>query len=152
MERIEMKEKSGTEIGDRPTEATRMAIRQVALEYIEAWYEADPVKMERVIHPELAKRIVLLDPIRGFDRLEPISALGLIIATRRGVGAMASEAERQVDITILDVYESAASVKIETANAVEYLHIAHCNQAWVVVNVLWERKPERKLIFGPQPM
>jgi hypothetical protein len=133
----------------RPAEASLAAIRQVARDYIDAWYEADPEKMERVIHPELAKRIVLLDPIRGFDRLEPISALALIIATRRGVGAVTAADKRAAEVTILDVYESAASVKIETASTIEYLHIAHCNQAWVVVNVLWERKPERKLVFGP---
>jgi hypothetical protein len=116
-------------------------VRQVALDYIQAWYDADPVKMERVIHPELAKRLVLLDPARGHDRLEPISALGLIIATRRGVGAMVPPEERQAEVTILDLFASAASVKIETAHTVEYLHIAHCNDSWLVVNVLWEHKP-----------
>jgi putative lumazine-binding protein len=33
-------------------------IKQTALDYIEGWYEADAVRMERALHPDLAKRIV----------------------------------------------------------------------------------------------
>src|SRR5688572_20651239 len=33
-------------------------IKQAALDYIEGWYEGNAERMERALHPELAKRIV----------------------------------------------------------------------------------------------
>jgi hypothetical protein len=36
----------------------RKEIEQACLDYIESWYEADGARMERALHPELAKRIV----------------------------------------------------------------------------------------------
>lgn len=38
------------------------AIRQTALDYIEGWYEGNAERMERALHPELAKRIVRTNP------------------------------------------------------------------------------------------
>lgn len=37
------------------------AIRQTALDYIEGWYKGDAIRMERALHPELAKRMVAPD-------------------------------------------------------------------------------------------
>ena len=36
--------------------ADAAAIRQTALDYIEGWYEGNAERMERALHPELAKR------------------------------------------------------------------------------------------------
>ena len=38
--------------------ADSAGIRQAALDYIEGYYEGDGARMERALHPELAKRIV----------------------------------------------------------------------------------------------
>ncbi|HEV7836602.1 MAG TPA: nuclear transport factor 2 family protein, partial [Gemmatimonadaceae bacterium] len=38
--------------------ADSVAIRQTALDYIQGWYAGDAARMERALHPELAKRIV----------------------------------------------------------------------------------------------
>jgi hypothetical protein len=37
--------------------ADAAAIKQTALDYIEGWYEGNAERMERSLHPELAKRI-----------------------------------------------------------------------------------------------
>ena len=37
--------------------ADAAAIRQTALDYIEGWYEGNPERMERALHPELAKEL-----------------------------------------------------------------------------------------------
>ncbi len=120
-------------------EAERQAIEQAARDYIEGWYSGDAARMERSLHPDLAKRIVFHDP-RGFDRLEPISALGLVIATRRGVGCQVPEAERRAEITILDAFGKAACVRVDAAAWVDYLHLGKLNGQWQIVNVLWEKR------------
>jgi hypothetical protein len=47
-------------------------------------------------------------------------------------------------VTILDVYENAASVKIVASDWIDYLHVARWNGSWRIVNVLWELKPQNK--------
>lgn len=37
------------------------AIRATALDYIDGWYTGDAARMERALHPELVKRIVMTD-------------------------------------------------------------------------------------------
>ena len=47
------------------SESDLAAIKQTALDYIEGWYEGSAERMERALHPELAKRIVITDPKSG---------------------------------------------------------------------------------------
>jgi hypothetical protein len=120
-------------------EADRLAITQTALDYIEGWYTGDAERMERSLHPDLAKRIVVHDP-RGFDRLEPISALGLVIATRKGVGCQTPPEAQRNAVTILDVFGNAACVRVDAAGWIDYLHLGRLNGRWQIVNVLWEKR------------
>ena len=46
----------------------RQSIKQAELNDIEGWYYSDAVRVERRLHPGLAKRTIFHDP-RGFDRL-----------------------------------------------------------------------------------
>ena len=117
------------------------AIRQTALDYIEGWYEGDATRMERALHPELAKRIVLTDA-SGQNTLSQMSAMTLVGRTRTGIGK--NDTRRQKDVTILDVYENAAMVKVVASDWVDYLQMARWNGQWKIVNVLWELKPEEK--------
>src|SRR5829696_8816552 len=90
-----------------PTEEA--SIRATALDYIEGWYEGNPERMERALHPELAKRIVRTGP-QGQNRLDQMSAMSLVMGTRRGGGKQTPKEKQQKDVTVLDVYENAASV------------------------------------------
>ena len=118
------------------------AIKQTALDYIEGWYEGNAERMERALHPELAKRIVQTNPQNNRSRLDQMSAMSLVLGVRRGGGKDTPKERQQKDVTILDVYENAASVKIVASDWVDYLHMAKFNGRWVIVNVLWELKPK----------
>jgi Putative lumazine-binding len=126
------------------SDADSAAIRQAALDYIEGYYEGDAERMERAVHPELAKRIVLTDRKSGRSRLDQMSAMTLVRGTRAGGGKDTPKERQQKDVTILDIFEQAASVKIVASDWVDYLHLAKFNGRWVIVNVLWELKPEKK--------
>ena len=119
------------------------AIRQTALDYIEGWYEGNAERMERALHPELAKRIVRTNPQNNQSRLDQMSALSLVLGTRRGGGKDTAKDRQQKDVTVLDVYENAASVKIIASDWIDYLHLAKWRGRWVIVNVLWELKPAK---------
>ena len=65
--------------------ADSAGIRTAALDYIEGWYTGDGARMERALHPELAKRIVRSDSL-GRYRLDQQSAMTLVTNTRSGGG------------------------------------------------------------------
>ena len=115
-------------------------IRKTALNYIEGWYEGNPERMERALHPELAKRIVSTDKQSGKSRLGQMSALTLINGTKSGGGKDTPPEKQQKDVTILDIYRGAASVKVVASDWIDYLHMAKWNGEWRIVNVLWEVK------------
>jgi hypothetical protein len=120
--------------------ADSAAIRATALDYIEGYYEGNAERMERALHPELAKRIVRTNP-QGRSQLGQMSAMSLVQGTRAGGGKDIPVAQQQRDVTILDIYQNAASAKIVASSWVDYLHLAKWNGRWVIVNVLWELKP-----------
>jgi hypothetical protein len=121
------------------SDADRQAITQTALDYVEGWYEGNAERMERALHPDLAKRVVFSDE-KGRSRLDQMSAMGLVQAVKRGGGKDTPKEKQQKDITILDVFENAASVKAVMSGWIDYMHMAKVNGRWVIINVLWELK------------
>jgi hypothetical protein len=124
------------------TSADSTGIRQAALDYIEGYYTGDGARMERALHPELAKRIVRTNE-QGRSQLSQMSAMSLVLGTRAGGGKDTPVAEQRKDVTIFDIYQNAASAKIYASGWVDYLHLAKWNGRWVIVNVLWELHPRR---------
>ena len=122
--------------------ADSAGIRAAALDYIQGYYEGDGARMERALHPELAKRIVRVDP-NGRYQLGQMGAMTLVQGTRAGGGKDIPVAERRSDVTVFDIYQNAASAKIYASGWVDYLHLAKWNGRWVIVNVLWELHPRR---------
>ena len=126
-----------------PSAADSAAIKATALDYIEGWYTGDAERMERALHPELAKRIVYQPTQPGQrSRLESQSAMTLVRATRAGGGKRTPPERQQKDVTILDIYENAASVMVVAGACIDYLHVARADGRWQIVNVLWELKPQ----------
>jgi len=131
-------------VANAQTPADAAAIKQTALDYIEGWYEGNAERMEKALHPDLAKRIVRTNPQNGRSGLGQMSAMSLVQGTRAGGGKETPKDKQQKDVTILDVFENASSVKVVASDWIDYLHIAKFNGHWVIVNVLWELKPAKK--------
>lgn len=123
------------------TAADSAGIRQAALDYIEGYYTGDATRMERALHPDLAKRIVRTNPANGRSALENMSAMTLVLVTRAMAQQPVPPAARRSDVTILDVFGSAASVRVDATQWVDYLHLGKLNGQWRIVNVLWEMRP-----------
>ncbi len=125
------------------SDADREQIKATALDYIEGWYEGNPERMERALHPDLAKRIVMTND-QGRSMLQQMSAMGLVQGVKRGGGKNTPKERQEKEVTILDLYRNAASVKVVASDWIDYLHVAKFNGRWVIVNVLWELKPATK--------
>ena len=120
------------------------AVRACALDYAEGWYEGSVERMSRALHPELVKRIVVSDTTTKRSVLQNMGATALVNGTRHGWGKETPKDRQQKDVTILDIFGNAASVKAVMADWIDYLQVAKVDGRWVIVNVLWERKPESK--------
>lgn len=123
------------------TSADSAAIRATALNYVEGWYESNPDRMAKALHPELAKRIVNRDDA-GNEWLGNQGATNLIQNTRRG-GKDTPKDQQQKDVFILDIYGNTASVKAVMSGWIDYMHLAKWKGEWKIVNVLWEFKPKK---------
>ncbi len=123
------------------TPSDSAGIRAAALDYIEGWYAGNAERMERALHPELAKRIVRTTAA-GRSVIEQMSAATLIGYTRLGGGRNTPVERQRKDVRILDIYEGAASARVDAADWVDYLQLARWNGQWRIVNVLWETRPQ----------
>ena len=123
-------------------DAERDAITKAALDYAEGWYAGDAERMEGCLHPELAKRTMMTDPKTGRSRLEQMGAMRLVQYTRAGYGKNTPMENQLRDVEILDVFGDVASVRVEMAGWVDYMHLAKFDGRWAIVNVLWQMKPE----------
>ena len=129
---------SGGVLGESQEET--VGIKKAALDYIEGWYEGNAERMERALHPKLVKRMVFTDAATGKATLKELTAAMMVSSTRAGFGKGTPKDQRQIEVTILDVYKNTASVKITSAKYVDYLHIVKWDGQWVILNVVWENK------------
>ena len=116
------------------TATAKDAIVQTVLDYFEGWFDGDTARMERALHPDLAKR--------GYGNELP-PQLGLTTAKRMleltstGEGKQ-DAADRRIDVQLEDVHRNIASVTVRTAVYHEYLHLVRTNEGWKIANALWE--------------
>jgi hypothetical protein len=121
------------------------AIRATALDYIDGWYSNDAARMERALHPSLAKRMVWSDST-GRSHLVDLTARELVRGTKTHPPVPASE--RRKDVRILDLFGNAAVVRIDAQEWVDYLQQIKWNGSWKIINVLWENRPEAQTLSG----
>ena len=131
-----------TGVAQPQSAADSAAIRATALDYVEGWYEGNPQRMARAVHPELVKRIVASDTVTRQSVLQNMGATALVNGTRHGYGKSTPKERQQKDVAILDIFRNAASAKAVMAEWIDYMQLARFNGRWVIVNVLWEKKPE----------
>lgn len=119
--------------------ADSAAIRTTALDYIDGWYTNDAVRMERALHPHLAKRLVYVDS-SGHSHLVDLTALELVQGTK--AHPPVAPADRREEITVLSVFGNAAVVRIDASTWVDFLEEIKWNGRWVIINVVWENRPK----------
>jgi hypothetical protein len=118
------------------------AIRAAAHDYIRGWYAGDAARMERSLHPDLAKRIVARGRTDGRSTVDHMTAAALIAQTARGGGRDTPADRRRGDVRILDIFGDAASVRVDAHDWVDFMHLGKVEGEWKIINVLWEiRRP-----------
>lgn len=120
--------------------STITAIEATCFDYIDGQLEADPIRVARSLHPDLAKRAVLGETPDEKLGLRRMSKEELVALTKQGALKTPKEQWNR-SCKILDVTDTAASVRLETPWFVDYFHMGRFGDRWVIVNALWYSKP-----------
>jgi Putative lumazine-binding len=117
---------------DARTDADRDAIVAAALDYYEGWFDGNAMRMERALHPELAKRGLTED-----EKVETDTARSMIDATADGVGRKRDVPDRRIEVDVNHMHGDIASAVVTSAVYVDYLHLVRVGGRWKIVNALW---------------
>ena len=134
----------------RPSAGDEAAIVGTVLDYFEGWFQGDAIRMERALHPELAKRCLGGDRRwwgeaggegTGPEALETTTAREMINATARGVGKERARVvdDLRIQVQVVDIYDTIAAVTVRSAVYREYLHLVRTREGWKIANALWQR-------------
>lgn len=110
-------------------------IVQTALDYFEGWFDGDVSRMERALHPDLAKRW----SAEADGRLRTLTKVSMVELTAAGAGS-ADATDRRLDVVVLDVEQEIASVVVRSAPYYEYLHLVRTREGWRIVNALYRTR------------
>ncbi len=118
------------------------AVRAAVLDYVEGVYEVDPARIERSVHPELAKR--------GFGRRSAADPYREIPMTFEQLVKLAGSynkdghipADARKEVVVYEVLDQTASIKLVAEWGIDYMHLAKYEGRWMIVNVLWQSHPE----------
>lgn len=114
------------------------AVTHATQEYFESWYTADPERMRKCLHPDLAKRTLKHDQKMETWVLHHIDGRTMVELAGKGGGNSLPVEQRWLNITVLDVARSIASTKFTSHEYVEHVHLARFDRGWLIVNTLWE--------------
>ena len=123
-----------TEETIRPDDAE--AIRRCIRDYFEGWFDGDADRMDRALHPGLAKHSLGQDRERS-NTLDVTTKDEMVEATRRGVGRTRDVPDRAIRIDIAGVSGDIASVIVHSAVYIEYALLARTSDGWRITGTLW---------------
>lgn len=126
------------------TDADREAVRLAVLDYVEGIYNVESARIERSVHPKLAKLGFYRPPAdeayragttMSFERLVEVAK------TYNKEGKLPKDAPKQINV--LDVLDQTATAKLTAEWGIDYLHLAKFDSQWMIVNVLWQSHPKK---------
>ena len=106
------------------------AITQTVLDYFEGWFDGNVARMDRALHPELAKR-------RAGEEIGRVTKERMLELTGQGHGAT-DRRDGRVEVTVHDVYGDIAAASVDSATYHEYVHLVRTPSGWQIANALWQ--------------
>lgn len=124
--------------------AEREAVRAAVLDYVEGIYEVAPARVERSVHPELAKRGFFVK--KGETAYSPhtmtFAQLVDLSKNFNKDGHVAKDAPKE--IAIYDISDQTATAKLTAVWGIDYMHLAKYEGKWKIINILWQTPPKKE--------
>lgn len=119
------------------------AVKQAAMDYIEAVYNVNPAQAERSVHPDLVKRGFFIK--KGETAYSPHSMtfaeLVELAKNYNKNGTVPKDAPKEV--VVFEVSDQTASVKVTAVWGIDYMHLAKYEGRWKIINILWQTPPKK---------
>jgi len=123
------------------TAEDQAAVRQAALDYVEAIYQGKPELIEKSVSPELAKRGLYfnqkeskwLEVKMSFERLKNVAVT--FNKDKKDSSKWPKE------ITVFEVMSHTANVKVVADWGMDYLQLVKTGGQWKIVNIVWQSLP-----------
>ncbi len=115
------------------------AIVAAVMDYFEGWFDGNPERMERALHPDFNKRHIPVDKT-GAQLSNPSTAIQMIGWTRDGEGKAERPEDLAIKVNVDNVYRQIATVTVHSAVYVEYLQLVRTPEGWRIVNALYMRR------------
>ena len=125
-------------VDGRPSAADTAAIEATIADYYLGWYDGDPERMARALHPALIKRGWIPDAT-GAPRLADDTFASMVEGTRRAAGRRTDPAERRYEIRAIEVHRDIASACAYALPYVDYVHLVRTDDGWRILQALWCR-------------
>lgn len=120
------------------------AVRLAVLDYVEGVYNAQPERIERSVHPKLAKLGFYRPPAENAYRSGSAMTFERLVEVAKSYnkdGKLSKDAPKE--ITIFEVQDQTATAKLVAEWGTDYFHLAKFDGKWMIVNVLWQSPPKK---------
>ena len=112
------------------------AIKQAVLDYVEGAYTVDPARIERSVHPKLAKLGFIQEETGYAEHPMTFEELVEIVKTFNQDGHVPQDAPK--NITIYEILDQTASAKLEAWWGIDYIHLAKFDEKWKIVSKIFK--------------
>jgi hypothetical protein len=113
----------------------RAAVAAAAADYVEGWYRGDVERMDRALHPELAKRVA--ESADGSGPLRAVTKDRMLELTRSGGG---EDPDATFEVSVDEISGGIASARVVSPEYVDFLHLVRTPQGWQIANVLFRMR------------
>ncbi len=124
------------------TDDDRAAVKQAALDYIEAVYNINPAQMERSVHPELVKRGFYAKPGEAVYSPNAMTYTQLVNLAKTYNAKSQIPKDAPKEVIVFDVSDMTASVKVTAVWGIDYMHLAKYDGKWKIINIIWQSPPK----------
>ena len=114
------------------------AVRQAALDYVLALYEADPTRVKRSVDPNLTK-------FGYYHNGDTYRGTAMTYVELHELAKTYNEGHSRFDpdttaheVVVFEVMDKTASARITAHWGVDYMHLAKVDGQWRIRNILWQ--------------
>ncbi len=125
-------------------EADRDSVRLAVLDYVEGVYDGDTSRIERSVHPEMAK--IGYSRRRNEEQYQPgtkMTFAQLIDVTKTFNKDKWIPKDAPKDVVVYEVLDQTAVAKLTAVWGIDYMHLAKYDGKWKIVNVIWQSHPPK---------
>ena len=120
---------------EEATDADSAAIKATVANYLEGWFSSDAGRMEKALHPNLAKYTVRKTRDGSAEYLGRMTAEELIVLASRNQDWVKGKKTHEMKIVYQD--EQIAIVHAVSDGFYDLCNLAKINGEWKIVQVLW---------------